>query len=183
MRPFRLSKVFLILFLIFSFFPFAYAEDEHDVQFELGQEYSDYSKTGTNSKGSSSSFFRKTLLYLPNRFMDLVDVFKLDAGVGIGYGAILRPSKKLQVGYREMNPGMLRIGLMGRRLPVLVEKRTESGFSSDYGPNQGRKVSTGELGLGVDLGFIGVYGGVGLDSTLDFLLGIVGVDFEDDDYK
>ena len=159
--------------------------------FELGEEYSEYNRTSPNSPktpsrtGSSSktSFWRKALLYLPNRILDLIDIFKLDVGAGVGYGAILRPTKYLQAGYRDFNPGMLRVGLMGRRAPLMIEERMEEGLGSDYGRHSRRKVSPGEFGLGIDAGIVGAYGGVSVDSAADFILGIAGVDFEDDDLK
>ena len=151
--PFFCSKIFVFSLLVFlPFIPLTARADEgsHGFSFELGQEYSDYNKPAHGKpgrkvgKGSGrTSVWRRAALYLPNRFLDLIDVFKCDIGAGVGYGAVLRPSRPLQIGYRELNPGMLRLGLMGRRAPVLMEERTESGFGADYGPKQGRVVSPG----------------------------------------
>ena len=188
----KLSSVALILILT----TFARADSKEpslgSFHFELGEEYSKYNRTSPNSpptpsrRGSANkegSFWRKALLYIPNRVLDFIDVFKLDLGAGVGYGGVVRPTKYLQAGYREMNPGMLRIGLMGRRAPLMIEERTEEGFGSDYGRKSDRRVSPGEFGLGLDVGIVGAYGGVSLDSAADFILGFVGVDFEDDDLK
>jgi len=189
-------KKLLFITLILLFTSAARADNKEasgdGFHFELGQEYSDYNRTSpsspptpsrTGSQRRSGGFWRAALLYLPNRFLDFIDIFKLDVGAGVGYGGVIRPTKYLQAGYREFEPGMLRIGLMGRRAPVMIEEKREEGFGRDYGRQSKRKVSPGEFGLGIDLGLIGAYGGVSLDSAADFVLGIVGIDFEDDDIQ
>ena len=189
---FRLLLYFAFVLLLSSR---SYADNPSSVggfHFELGEEYSEYNRTSPNSPPTrsrtassrkSGSFWRRALLYIPNRFLDLIDIFKLDVGAGVGYGGVIRPTKYLQAGYRELDPGMLRIGLMGRRAPLMLEDKREQGFGSDYGRSSRRRVSPGEFGLGIDVGLVGAYGGISLDSAADFFLGIVGVDFEDDDLK
>ncbi len=185
-RAFSRTRVFshtiCVLLLVCSVFRSSTrADDDRGFRFELGHEYSEYNKPAKGA-AESSSFGRRALLYLPNRLLDLLDIFKLDLGLGVGYGAVMRPSKPLQFGYRKIEPGMVRVGLMGRRAPVMFESRTESGFGDDYRENPRREVSTGEFGVGVDLGIVGAYAGLGVDSLGDFVLGLAGIDLEDDDY-
>ena len=185
----NLPLTFLACLVVFLGPAFACAEDQRGsgFHFEFGQEYSDYNRTaqGGPAKGGrgNSSFLRKAALYIPNRFADLFDVVKLDGGLGVGYGAVIRPTRYLQFGYRDFDPGMLRVGLMGRRWPALLEERRQSGFGSELSRGSKREVSDFEVGAGFDAGVIGVYGGLSLDSALDFLLGWVGIDFEDDDLQ
>jgi hypothetical protein len=182
---------FILLSIVF-FYGLSARAEPGGFHFELGEEYSDYNRTSPNSPSnaskirspkSSGSFWRRAGLYLPNRFLDLIDILKFDVGAGVGYGGVIRPTRYLQAGYRNFDPGMLRVGLMGRRAPVLIEKRKLAGFGDNYGRISSRKVSPGEFGLGIDAGLVGVYGGISLDSTADFILGIFGVDFEDDDLR
>jgi hypothetical protein len=182
------GAVSLCAILLLISFPIdsSFAQDGRGLHFELGKEYTAYSrpaKPGTVSAKSRESgiTWRSALLYLPNRVLDLVDVFKCDVGVGVGYGAVVRPTRYLQGSYRELDPGMVRLGLLGRRLPVMAEEGREVGFGRDLRTK--RKVSDGEFGLGVDLGIVGFYFGLSLDSAADFVLGIVGIDFEKDDLK
>lgn len=178
----------LILLAMPLFLPTADAQSQEGrgLHFELGKEYTAYSRPArpggvSARKRDSGITWRSALLYLPNRILDLVDVFKCDVGVGVGYGAVLRPTKYLQGSYRELDPGMIRVGLLGRRFPVMAEEGRQVGFGQDLRTR--RKVSPGEVGLGVDLGLIGLYLGVSPDSAADFLLGFGGIDFEEDDLQ
>lgn len=80
-----------------------------------------------------------------------------------------------------MVPGSLRVGLRGRDSPVFIEDRSAKGFGRDIRGD--RKVSPGEIGVGVDVLAVGAYGGVALDEAADFVLGWFGVDFRDDDLQ
>ena len=184
-------KGLFIILLVLAISPsvsFAQNSSDSGIHFELGEEYSKYNRNTpssppTPSRGKKSGFWRGALLYLPNRLFDLIDIFKVDVGLGVGFGGVIRPTKYLQGGYRQFEPGMLRVGLMGRRYPVLIEERNESGFGKTLTRNSKRDITKGEFGVGVDLGLIGGYGGVCLDSAADFVLGIFGVDFQEDDFQ
>jgi len=184
--PLKSLVIILLVGLVVSSSSAVAEESDRGFRFELGKEYSDYNKPAgskAGSKASSPSTWRTVLLYLPNRFLDLIDIVKIDLGAGIGYGGVVRPTKYLQFGYREMEPGMLRLGLMGRRAPALIEKKGESGFGRDFGRASKRKTSPGEFGVGLDLYLVGAYVGVSPDSAADFVLGIFGGDFEEDDLE
>ena len=152
---------------------------------ELGDEYTEHSKkprrTSRSAPANKSSGVKKALLYLPNRLLDLLDIFRFDVGVGPGFGAVVRVTKWGQAGYRDLEPASLRLGLRGRRLPVFVERSAEFGIGPTFLSSADREVSPVEVGAGADLLLVGVYAGVCIDEVLDFLGGIVGFDMKDDD--
>jgi len=121
------------------------------------------------------------LLWIPNRFLDLVDVFRLDVGVGPSFGGVIRITDQAELGYRKMLPTSIRIGDMGRRIPVLVETSNEKGVSPNYQDSKDREVCKGEVGLGADALIVGAYGGICFDELADFITGIFFIDIKDDD--
>jgi len=153
-------------------------------QIELGEEYEGYKKLKPGkTPASETSFWRKALLYLPNRFLDLIDVVKVDVGVGPSFGGVLRVTKYGQLGYRSISPFSARLGLRGRKVPVFLESSSEFGIGPAFVQSHDRQVGASELGAGVDLIIVGAYAGVDLVSLTDFFLGIFGVDIADDDLK
>ncbi len=157
-----------------------------DAGLELGAEYSEYNRTRgrqTPQKGAPASFARKAALYLPNRILDFIDIFRVDAGVGPASGAVVRVTKWGQAGMRYFTPASVRIGLRGRDLPFFVEHSNEFGAGPAFVSSPDRRVTPAEVGLGADLVICGVYAGVSLDSAADFILGIFGVDFAEDDLR
>ena len=121
------------------------------------------------------------LLYIPNRVLDLIDVFRIDVGVGASVGGVVRVTEYAQAGYRQMMPVSLRVGDFGRQFPVLVESSTEIGVSPAFKQSADRDVCKAELGLGLDILLLGGYGGICLDELADFVGGIFLVDFKGDD--
>lgn len=152
---------------------------------ELGDEYHDYAKTsprGSSRRRQSGSFAEAALLYLPNRVLDLLDIFRVDVGVGPAYGGVLRMTQHGELGARYLRPGSLRVGLFGRHSPVRWEEGEEYGFGPWYVKSREREVGDFEVGASVDL-FAGASVGLRLDEAVDFLLGIFGIDIEDDDLR
>lgn len=169
---------------------------------ELGQEYSQYNKsrkvTKVKSRSSKKSScgnntvcpwskhnaenMRAVALYIPNRIVDFLDIFRVDIGVGPSVGAVARVSKIGQVGYREFNPWSARIGLRGREMPVFLETHDEYGIGPVFENSPDRKVTDGEIGVGADLLIAGAYLGICLDEFVDFVLGIVTIDPSGDDF-
>ncbi len=152
---------------------------------QLGDEYSDY-KRGTGQKGGGSghanrSIFEKTVLYLPNRLLDLIDIVKADVGIGPSYGAVLRLTKYAQMGYRDFDSWSLRIGLHGRRSPIFLETVPESGFITNYRGSVHRRPDEFELGAGADVGIAGAYISIAPEQIIDLFGGIFGYDPLDDD--
>jgi hypothetical protein len=126
-------------------------------------------------------WWAEVLLYIPNRVLDLIDVFRIDVGIGASVGGVVRVTKYAQGGYRQMLPVSLRVGDFGRQFPVVVETSTEIGISPAFKQSADRDVCDAELGLGLDLFLLGGYGGVCLDEVADFVGGIFLVDFKGDD--
>lgn len=126
-------------------------------------------------------WWAEVLLYVPNRILDLIDVFRVDVGVGASVGGVVRVTEYVQAGYRQMMPVSLRVGDFGRQFPVVVESSNEIGISPAFKQSADRDVCTAELGLGLDVLVVGGYGGICLDELADFLGGIFLVDFKGDD--
>lgn len=136
-----------------------------------------------SSTDEETPWWRDVLLYVPNRILDLIDVFRVDVGVGASVGGVVRVTKYVQGGYRQMAPVSVRIGDFGRTFPVMVESSSEIGISPAFKQSADREVCEAELGLGLDALIVGGYGGVCLDELADFIGGIFLIDFKDDDYK
>ena len=161
---------------------------------ELGEEYSQYNKgraaSGTRSKKTNSCkpcaakarALRKVLFYLPNRLIDLWDVFRVDVGIGGSYGGVLRVSRYAQAGYREVPWGSLRIGMRGRQNPFLYETRSEYGLGPNFVNSSQRPVTPAEVGVGLDLLVPAAYVGLSFDELIDFVGGIFTYDPSGDDY-
>jgi hypothetical protein len=131
--------------------------------------------------GEGSPVWAQILLWVPNRVLDLIDIFRLDVGVGPSFGAVVRVTKYGQLGYRQMAPASLRIGDFGRQMPVLIESSNEFGVGPAYVDSADRKVCDGEIGLGADVLVAGAYGGVCVDEFADFVAGLFFIDLKDDD--
>ncbi len=135
-------------------------------------------RTGRAPK--SRPWWAEALLWLPNRVMDLIDVFRIDVGVGPAFGGVVRATQNGQAGYRRMVPFSLRIGDFGRKSPFLLETDDERGSGRQFKKSDDRELCTGELGLGLDLG-LGAYGGICSEELLDFFAGLFFIDLEADD--
>jgi hypothetical protein len=140
-----------------------------------------WSKLEPIEKAEGSPFWSQILLWLPNRVLDLIDVFRVDLGVGPSFGAVVRVTKYGEIGYRQMAPASLRVGDFGRQMPFLIESSNEFGVGPAYVNSSDRKVCPGEIGLGADILVAGAYGGVCVDEFADFLAGIFFIDLKDDD--
>lgn len=126
-------------------------------------------------------FWSSVVMWIPNRVLDLIDVFRVDVGVGPAFGAVARVTKFGQIGYRQMAPASLRIGDLGRQMPVMIESSSELGVGPAYVSSSDRDVCDGEIGLGADLLVAGAYGGICVDEFADFVAGIFFIDLKDDD--
>lgn len=131
----------------------------------------------------SRPWWQQTLLWIPNRVADFIDVFRVDVGVGPSAGAVVRITEYGQFGYRQMMPGSLRIGDFGRDWPVIVERSNEFGAGPGYASSRDREVCPGEVGAGLDLFIAGAYGGICVDELADFVAGIFFADLKDDDFQ
>jgi hypothetical protein len=136
---------------------------------------------GSDTDGEDP-WWSQVLLWVPNRVLDFVDIFKFDLGAGPAAGAVLRITEYGQVGYRQMLPASVRVGILGRRFPAMVEHSNELGIGPAFLESQQRRVCPGEVGVGADLFLIGAYGGICVDELFDFLAGIFFLDVKDDDF-
>ena len=156
------------------------------VEFQRAQFDPATAAIGSTAISWAPSLTRYALLYyIPNRFLDLIDVFRFDVGVGVSAGAVLRVSRYAQLGLRGFWPVSWRLGLHGRWYPIFAERLPEFGISPNFRTNRPRHLSTtpAELGAGVDLGLIGGYFGFSFDELFDFVLGIIFIDFKGDDFQ
>lgn len=146
----------------------------------LGQEYDEHS-SDTSATPQAKPFWKKVILFLPNRLLDAIDIVKADVGVGPATGAVVRVTTWGQAGYRSFAPGSLRVGLRGRHMPVFFERSAELGIGPVFMQSHDREVTPLEVGAGVDVLLVGAYLGVSIDELFDFFGGWVGLDFKDDD--
>lgn len=128
---------------------------------------------------------RLILLYPVNRVLDLLDIFRVNVGVGPGFGLNLRATKFVQVGLE--NYFSVRAGL-GKRGGLLVPRYglfyTETELlTMGVGPlyTGGWQRGMTEVGGTAHLGIVGVDAAIDLSEILDFLGGFVFIDFKGDD--
>ena len=158
-----------------------YAEPPNLVQTSPKPAWAPYPKGQLQTSYDSESTWRHVALWLPNRILDLLDIFRLDLGIGPSTGAVIRLSKYAQAGVRDMNPGSLRVGLLGRRAPVMLETSNELGIGPGFSESSQRQICKAEFGLGLDPIIVGIYAGLCLDEALDFGVGLFGYDYLGDD--
>jgi hypothetical protein len=132
-------------------------------------------------ENEGTPWWAEALLWIPNRVIDFIDIFRVDVGVGPAAGGVVRFTEYGQAGFRMMMPASIRIGDFGRALPVRVESSNEIGISPAFKQSKDRDVCPGEVGAGADLFIIGAYGGVCLDEVIDFVAGVFFLDPKDDD--
>ena len=130
---------------------------------------------------ASEPWWAQVLLWVPNRAMDFIDIFRIDVGVGPAIGGVVRLTQYGQIGYREMLPMSFRVGDFGRYSPVVLESSDEFGAGPGYVHSKDRRVCSGEIGAGADVLIVGAYGGVCLDEFVDFVAGIFFIDLKGDD--
>lgn len=190
---FRIRVVVLLIAAVAAFpHPVVAQDGSRGFEIRLGDEYVDYRKerkgpaasrkrTPTRTSAKSENLFVTTLLYLPRRVMDFLDIFRIDVGVGKSAGVVVRMSSAVQGGYRGFFPASYRLGLRGRNAPWWTERKSEYGLSPWFTNSPQRKPTSLEIGAGADLGFAGIYLGLSLDECGDFFAGIIGYDPKDDD--
>lgn len=141
-----------------------------------------------SSEDDEGSFIGGVLLYLPNRIMDVFDIFRLRVRVGPGVAAGVRVTKVAQL-YLGTYATVF-AGLPGPRLspsiPIpaglesyngaavsLAEATVDGGIGPDY--------SSTEIGFGVQLGIIGFDFGVDPVEVADLAAGVLTIDLREDD--
>jgi hypothetical protein len=177
MKPLLITFVLIVQFVSAA----AFADDSDYVSSSPKNPWSDFEVVEEPVENSSP--LRATLLWLPNRVLDLLDIFRVDVGLGPAYGGVIRITKYAQAGYREMNPASFRVGLMGRQAPVMIERTNEIGISPAFGGSPKRDICKGEIGIGLDVIAAGAYAGICVDEFVDFVGGIFTADIKDDDLQ
>lgn len=178
------SKTIFILSLCLCLYPSVLAADEmvaDDKTTTVEASPKDPWKNFEVVEAKKETTLSKTLLYLPNRIIDFLDIFRVDVGVGPATGAVLRLTRHAQMGYRNISPMSVRVGLFGRKPPLLVESSNEIGIGPAFIQSKDRNVCTSEFGLGLDILFIGGYGGICLEEVFDFFGGVFLYDPKNDD--
>ncbi|MCB0323192.1 MAG: hypothetical protein KDD69_06440 [Bdellovibrionales bacterium] len=121
------------------------------------------------------------LYYIPNRILDLIDIFRFDLGVGVSYGGVVRVTRYGQLGFRGFAPRSVRFGIRGRRSPIFVERFPEYGIGPNFVNTGARLPSQFEVGLGLDALLIGAYAGLSFDELVDFFAGLILLDPKQDE--
>ena len=127
------------------------------------------------------SVFHKIIMWLPNRLLDIWDIFKFDVGVGPAFGATVRVTDYAGLAFRGTAPLSVRVGNLGRRAPFMLESSNEIAAGVPLVRSMDRKVCPTEIGAGADALLAGAYAGVCPDEILDFIAGIFFIDLYDDD--
>lgn len=133
----------------------------------------------SNTSADERPWWGAVLAWFPNRVLDIVDIFRVDVGVGAAAGGVVRISKGGQVGFRSVATSV-RVGDFGRTAPLIVETHDEGGAGPDFVESKDRSVCQGEIGLGLDLG-LGAYAGICLEEVLDAAAGVFFLDPMGDD--
>lgn len=137
---------------------------------------------------SDHSIGHRILFYIPDRVLDMFDIFRLRARVGPGVAVGVRATEVAQVyagSYASVYAGLP--GPRQRCLPrspvgleslsgvdvSVIEASVSGGIGPDYSPT--------EFGLGTQLAIIGFDFGVDPYEILDLVVGFAGFDLRDDD--
>ncbi len=121
------------------------------------------------------------LTWIPNRVLDLLDVFRFDVGAGPAVGASVSITRSFQAGYRDFFPGSVRVGNFGRTYPWMYEDSPEHGLTPWYKQSSDRNLCPYQLSLGVDVLLVGAHLGFCPTGFFDFLGGLVLLDPQFDD--
>jgi hypothetical protein len=177
-----MRNIFFIIILIFA--PLQVGADEFpDDDLARRSPKSGWGDFTVVEEKESYAWWQHALLWLPNRFLDLIDVFRADVGLGPSVGGVIRVTRYGQAGFRTMAPGSLRIGNLGRNPPVMIETSNEFGVGPAYVKSKDRDICTGELGAGADIMIAGAYLGFCPEEFVDFVAGLFFLDVMDDDVK
>ena len=147
------------------------------------------SESEKSKEKEEHSLAHKILCYLPNRILDVTDLFRARVRVGPGVAVDARATKFVRVGLGSYLS--LYVGLPGpRQRPMprspigfeaysgaslsVAEASFKTGFEPGYSPS--------EVGAGVHLGIVGLDIGVDPLEAVDLLTGLVGIDIIGDDF-
>jgi hypothetical protein len=126
------------------------------------------------------------LLYIPNRIFDVLDIVRARLRVGPGVGITLRATELVDLKLGAWTSVF--IGLRGPRLepsipwPVGLDSYAGAGASFLEAESDDYQYGKGEFGIGLHVLLVGVDVGVDVLEIGDFVLGLLTIDFMEDDY-
>ncbi len=129
--------------------------------------------------GKSYNAWDIVLFYVPNRVLDFVDIFRLNIGIGCGWGFNVRATELAQIGYGCYET--TRFGMKGRVMPVYEENINEGGVAFLGYVNGCLQRDPTEVGADLHIGVIGAQAAVSLAEAADFITGFIFVDLQQDD--
>ena len=132
-----------------------------------------------NGQSTGSSLVDLILYYAPNRVLDAIDIFRLNIGIGCGFGFNVRATELAEIGYGQYST--TRFGIKGRVMPVYDEKIDEAGIGFLGCVNGCLQRDPSEVGADLHLGIIGAQAAISLVEVVDFVAGFVLIDLQGDD--
>ncbi len=135
------------------------------------------------AEDESRGFLTHVLLYLPNRVMDLFDVGKAGVDVGLGLGIELKATEYVQA--MALTTVAIGVGFQGlRHVPFRVGPEAAFGVGPLGGAAEvgGWYRSPSEFRVGGHLFLVGAHASVDPLEILDFALGFLLIDIQDDDF-
>jgi len=129
----------------------------------------------------SGTTWRRIAYYVPNRVVDFLDIWRFNAGVGLGLCINIRPTKGLQAGFGAYDS--VRFGLRGRRRPFWHEWSLEGGFDGMYYELGQTERGFYEFGGTIHVLVVGLDAAFDIEEAIDFVYGVFLSDPEDDDFR
>jgi hypothetical protein len=130
--------------------------------------------------GPAMKVLQAVCWYLPNRLMDLTDVFRFHLAVGDGMGATVRATKFLCASWFEDNARC--VGWTKRKPPIFGEHIEERYFGFLFAQEGEIDRDPTEVGLSAHLMVIGLNFALSASEALDAVLGVAGIDLMGDDH-
>lgn len=141
----------------------------------------------TEEVEESHGILHKTLMYIPNRLFDVLDIVRARVRVGPGVSVCARATEVLDVNIGAHNA--VYVGLPGPRgeatLPLVVGTEAYSGIGigdeKDIEGAKGPEYAFAEVGVGAQAVLAGVDVGIDPMEILDFVTGLLFIDLKGDD--
>jgi len=132
-------------------------------------------------KPAEASLLRRVIFYVPSRLADFLDIWRFNAGIGLGLGANIRPTKTLQFGFAAYDS--TRFGIRGRRWPFWHEWSLEGGFDGAYQELGDTERGFYEFGGTIHFILVGLDAALNVEEAIDFVFGVFLKDPLDDDFR
>ncbi|HPK03347.1 MAG TPA: hypothetical protein PLS90_12910 [Candidatus Sumerlaeota bacterium] len=118
--------------------------------------------------------------YLPNRIVDIADIFHLYLTAGDGLGITVRATQLLWASWFEDDA--YGIGWDPRKPPIFGESVSERYFGFLFASQGDIDRDPTEIGLSLHFVYLGLNAAVSLGEAVDALLGFAGIDLMADDH-